>query len=372
MLNHRSVSALLLLSALTAALSACNTNTTNALETDTVPASVATGTATLQLESRSSVQAGLHLNVSIGRGKRTNVMLDTGSTGVVIAKQYLGTDYTPTGEAFQDFTYSSSGNSYSGEWVTTRVRLYSSSAMGAESVATVPMRVRMVTKSCKTGEACVTDEKSIGISMMGIGFDRVDPHGTTVDQTLNPFLNLTAMGAGGSMKRGYVLTPKQVTLGITDDATASFNFIKLQKLPAAQGDDWQAPAACVSVPTANVAPQCGSLLVDTGLNYAIIQVPDGIDPPQHQDPDPNSKRKLLDDGQQVVVTLPDLNGRTLYSFTVGDAATGAPTKVAWGHSTAAHNGQPFMNTGMYTLSQLDYAYDADQGRVGFRFHALSN
>ncbi len=325
----------------------------------------ASGGVSLTLAPKSSLSEGLHLPVSIAGGAQTNVMLDTGSTGLVIAQRYLGSDYTSTGETFSDFTYSSSGNSYSGEWVTTTVRFLS--ADSDTNIESAPFKVRMVTEQCKTGEACTRDQDDITVSMMGIGFDRQDPHGTTVDPTLNPFLNIPGTAKGSAVAPGYVLTPTQVTLGITDADTSGFEFIQLDPLPADQGADWQMPTACVSVPTAGVAPQCGGLLVDTGLMYSIVQVPDGFDPPQQQGNGADATRSVLQSGQQVVITSPDLD-RTIYSFTVGDPATGAPDDVAWGHHMASHGNKPFMNTSLHTLSQLDYAYDAGAGRLGFRFH----
>lgn len=100
---------------------------------------------------------------------------------------------------------------------------------------------------------------------------------------------------------------------------------------------------------------------------SIVQVPAGVDPPQRQGTGRRSRRSVLLDGQRVVVTLPDLGGRALYDFTVGNARSGAPVVVAWGHRIAAHGNEAFANTSLHALSQLDYAYDAGRGRVGFRF-----
>lgn len=320
---------------------------------------------TLAFRPGSSLDAGLRLTVQVGGGAPFGTLIDTGSTGLVIGQKHLGRDYAPTGETFTDFTYSSSGNSYSGEWVVTRVRLFSAS--GAH-VDTAPMRVRMVTRQHRAGEAPVTDPQAITVAMMGVGFDRHDPHGSTVDPALNPFLAVESMQEGGSTSPGYILTASDVTLGITDENLAGFELIQLEKVPVHEGDDWRAPRMRIEVPTAGVPPQRGQLLIDTGLQYAIVQVPAGIDPPQRQGTGRRSRRSVLVDGQRVVVTMPDLGGRALYDFTVGDARSGAPVDVAWGHRIAAHGNEAFVNTSLHALSQLDYAYDAGRGRVGFRFH----
>ncbi|MBB6099093.1 hypothetical protein HNR42_002529 [Deinobacterium chartae] len=322
----------------------------------------------LPLSERSSVSRGLHLDASVAGGQKIGVMIDTGSTGIVIARRYIGQNYTSLNETFSNFTYSSSGNSYSGEWVRASVRL--SSPQNGTTAETVPMKIRVVDKFCNAQNECVTDPDKIHVSMMGVGFDRIDPHGTVVDPSLNPFLNLQEMAAG-TMAKGYILTPRTITLGVTAANSQNFEFVKLKPLAATatQPADWQAPTACIAVPTANIAPQCGPLLIDTGLNYSIVQVPEGINPPLVQDPSVATRQRVAQ-GQRIVITVPELN-KTLYQFTVGDASSGAPDWVVWGHNTTAHAGQSFMNTSMHTLSQLDYLYDADSGRLGFRFHAVA-
>ena len=51
----------------------------------------------------------------------------TGSNGVVISRKYLGSHYEelPPRQTFSKFTYSSSGNSSSGEWVRTQLSIRS-------------------------------------------------------------------------------------------------------------------------------------------------------------------------------------------------------------------------------------------------------
>jgi hypothetical protein len=110
-----------------------------------------------------------------------------------------------------------------------------------------------------------------------------------------------------------------------------------------------------------VSAQCGSLLLDTGLDYAIIQVPTGIEP-RLTAPDSAGMRSTVAEGQSVSITLPGSSGRPLYQFSVGGAD--APKSVQWGHLLS--DGRPFMNISRYALTQNDYLYDATSGHVGFR------
>lgn len=293
-----------------------------------------------------ALTAGLRVSTVIGGGAPVDMTVDTGSNGVLVSRSFVGAAATPLSPArtFTGFSYSSSGNTYSGEWMTATLELGAPGGSGHPAL-TVPMLIRVV------------DEADV--AMMGVGFDR---SGSEPDQdldgpALNPFLNLTAMSTG-AMPQAYVVGLDAIVLGPTAGDLAGFQTVALTK--AAGGKDWAAPAACVTVPSGGVTAQCGTLLLDTGLGYAIVQVPAGVEPPTVPAAT-SGDRPSVAAGQQVQITVAGLSA-PLYDFTVG--ATGAPTAVQWGHDLS--DGQPFMNISRYALTQHDYLYDATSGQVGFR------
>jgi hypothetical protein len=332
------------------------------------------------LDPDSGVNKGLHINASIGGGNSSKFMIDTGSTGIVVARQYLGKDIIETGKQFR-FEYSSSHNTYEGFWVLASVTFspptLSSSVDSvlkqSKSVATtIPMMIRRVDKMSKPGPedqgsapVSITDPSQISVRMLGIGFNRsrpceLDIGGFPIPPDINPFLLLKEMCLEHrAMTPGYILTPNSITLGITNENSQGFEISQLvPQSPSNKDSDWLAPKISVDVPTASIQFDAW-LLVDTGLHYAIVQAPSGIEPPLQ----PSSTN--VADGQEIRLTFPG-QSRPTYDFIVGTPYV-APDWVSWRHDL--HNGVPFINTSRHALSQCDYLYDAKTGRLGFRARA---
>lgn len=288
--------------------------------------------------------------------------VDTGSNGVVVARKYLGPSVHSLSprQYFTGFSYSSSGNSYSGEWVQTQLTL-TSSAGGTGSVTTAPMLVRAADKMCDKAGKC-TSGQDVGVAMLGVGFDRASDRTAAPANSgpgINPFLNVEQM-VSGTMRQAYSFGSGQLTLGVSTQDLAGYRQVALQRTTGGQPVDWMAPTACVQV-VGSVPPQCGSLLLDTGLAYAILQVPNGQEPPT-SGPAPGNDRRLVANGQRIQVTIPTLGSSPFYAFAVG--GSGAPRQVQWGHLLS--NGQPFFNISRFALSQTDYLYDSTDGRIGLR------
>ena len=110
--------------------------------------------------------------------------------------------------------------------------------------------------------------------MMGVGFDRAEKIDTPSPGPINPFLLLKEMCAG-VMTPGYILTTTSIQIGITKENTESFDIIQLVRHDP--DSDWRAPKVKVQVPSADISFDA-TLLVDTGLGYAITQAPYGLDP----------------------------------------------------------------------------------------------
>ena len=306
---------------------------------------------------------GIHIGVQLGGGPRVRMTVDTGSNGVVVARRLLGPQARSLSprEMFTGFTYSSSGNSYSGEWM--QVPLVIGTADGSGPTATtVPILVRAVDQSCTRSGTCNSDPDSISVAMVGVGFDRAQDGSAAPAHAgpgLNPFLQLTAMVAG-TIPKSYEIGSAHLVLGPGASEMATFSTVQLQRTTGNQPADWQAPTACLAV-LGSVPPQCGSLLLDTGLSYAIVQVPAGVQPPTVPAA-AGTDRPTVADGQTVEVTIAALGPTPIYRFVTG--STHAPQSVQWGHNL--HAGSSFFNISRFALSETDYLYDATDGRVGFR------
>jgi hypothetical protein len=173
----------------------------------------------------------------------------------------------------------------------------------------------------------------------------------------------------GTMARGYIIdlrTPR-ITLGLTRMNTAGFKFLQLRR--TSEVTDWIAPTVWLRVPSAHIGPMEASLLVDTGLGCSIVQAPLGVAPPQiavqyFANPQEVAARVQVADTVRFVLAVQGWDA-PLYVFKVGQAGQ-APDYVLWGFDTL-DGGMPFVNAGLHALSQFDYLFDDDNGRLGFRF-----
>jgi hypothetical protein len=309
-----------------------------------------------------------HLRISFG-GRGYGVVMDTGSTGVVVSADKIpNIDRLPSLGPGK-LTYSSSGRIMTGRWVVTPVTI--AGADGA-SVTTAPMPVLAVSRiECTaTARRCTPNESPRGVSMLGIGFGRPSSTELNDDQAQgrinkNAFLNIAAINGDGSnvapLRRGYIVTRQGVHIGLTADNTrGDFAYVKLA--PAASGRDWAPLPACIAVNGATPAA-CGSLLMDTGVTTMYLTVPDDQAPPDSRTRDGRSP--TLRAGTQVAILIPaEENATARYTFKLGD--DGNPLAPA--HLVLVDRARaPFVNTSVRFLNGFDYLYDADGGYVGLRW-----
>jgi hypothetical protein len=310
-----------------------------------------------------------HLRISFG-GRSYGVVMDTGSTGIVVSADKIpNIDGLPSLGPGK-LTYSSSGRIMTGRWVVTSVTI--AGASGAR-VTTAPMPVLAVSRiECTaTARRCTPNESPRGVSMLGIGFGRPSSTDLSDDQAqgrrLNKdaFLNVAAIdgdgGTGAPLRRGYIVTRQGVHVGLTADNTRDdFAYIKLA--PAANGRDWAPMPACISINGATPAA-CGTLLMDTGVTTMYLTVPDDQAPPDIRTRDGRSP--TLRSGTQVAISVPtEENVTARYAFKLGgDGNPLAPAQLILVNRARA----PFVNTSVRFLNGFDYLYDADGGYVGLRW-----
>jgi len=287
---------------------------------------------------------GMHIRASLNGAPATTFQVDTGSTGIVVSADEVPNidPKAPTGS----IKYSSSGLEFDGVWTTVTVTFPDSrDARGRVATAVVPVLAVKERKVYSVGVNASGKKDALNprVHMFGVGFGR----GTEAHPEKNPFVNLAEMQAG-TMRRGYAITRKGFTLGLTAAAVGTgYRFQKLteRKVSAETTTlrpglkDWQTTPGSVTVDTLHAA--MGTILM--------IAMPE---------------KTATDDiaaGTRVTVDL--LGGQLHYSFKVGDTADPlTPRKVTWIKPTHG----VYVNTGLRALAAFDYLYDADSGYLGLR------
>lgn len=290
------------------------------------------------------------LGLSFG-GDMIEAVMDSGSTGIVVAARYV-----PGWEAMQSLgegriTYTSSGRIMIGQWVVTPVSIQGADGRGIE---TSPMPILVVTQVACTEMArdCTPSDDPAHIAMLGVGFGREHDAQAQSTPDKNPFLQVKPRDED-RYRRGYILTAKGVHVGLTRANTdGDFRFVKLKRQQ--ETDDWSAVPACISV-DGQMPPACGTMLADTGVTAMFMTLPAE---------QAGSNTRSLQPGTSVSILLGsgDQAGE-LYSFEVGDDSSSlAPSEV---HLRVAPD-RVFVNTSLHILNGFDFLYDADGGYAGFR------
>lgn len=288
--------------------------------------------------------------IGLSFGERTiRAVIDSGSTGVVVAASYIPNfdQLESIGEG--RLTYTSSGRVMRGQWVVTRLSLV---GQHGARVETEPMPVLAVTNvDClRQARDCTPSSAPRNIAMVGVGFGREGDRQSQSTPDKNPLLRIT--GGDGERRRGYVLTRKGVHVGLTGANTRGhFEFVKLQQRP--DGRDWSGVPACISLNDQTPAA-CGSMLMDTGVSAMFMTV----SPEQAGEMD-----RTLPDGTGVSIRVGTADRSSeLYRFTVGGDSRLAPEGI---HLRVSPT-RAFVNTSYHLLNGFDVLYDADGGYAAFR------
>lgn len=319
---------------------------------------------TLPFRTANTIDQSFRLRVSVGGGPAHSVVMDTGSTGLVVPRSALGPDAQVTADPFR-LEYISSGIIESGHWGVARVRVGVPAnfdpANPGQTAITVPMRFGVVESvTCDPNIAgCMTSGNPDNVGMMGVGFDR---DSANFPASLNVFLQLSEIGAG-TMHAGYIVLqhPPQVIVGLTPANMAGFQMLPLDPKPNVPGE-WDAGSlhACVTLPGLPAfGTPCGSLLVDTGIAGGILTTPSAMRPRALATQDPGR----LDPGVRVIIGIGGPNPLFTYDFTLGQTDPATPGYMLLRTST---DGKIHVNTSRHLLATQDYLFDARDGRVGFR------
>jgi hypothetical protein len=321
-------------------------------------------TYTIPFDAAATLDESFRLHVSVGGGPAHEVVMDTGSTGLVVPASALGPGAQITTEPFS-LEYTSSGIMEIGHWAVAPVRLgvpagYVAGSPG-DYATTVAMRFGVVeTVQCDPSyPACSTNGDVDTVGVMGVGFDR---DVAEYPSATNPFLQVAEIQAG-AMHAGYVVSqhPPQVVVGLDAAATTGFRTLPLAPKSGYPGEwDSTSVAGCVTLPALpSFGSPCGRPLVDTGIAGGILTMPAAMLPTQLATQDPGE----LDVGVAVEVTLPAAPAVATYSFVIGAAGAQTPDYVYLRDST---DGTLHINTSRHLLAVYDYLFDARDGAIGFR------
>ncbi|CAH1654436.1 conserved exported hypothetical protein [Hyphomicrobiales bacterium] len=301
------------------------------------------------------------LHLSFG-GPDYRAVMDTGSTGIVVAASLIpGVDSLPV-VAPGKLTYTSSGRIMRGDWVMTPVTI---SGVGGDAITTRPLPVLAVRQiDCfENARDCQPTDDPRHVVMLGVGFSREGDQQSQSTPDKNPFLNLPEMGEAdkpGRLRRGYVVTRAGVHVGLTRANTeGEFRFVKLARKD--DGSDWAPIPGCISI--GGGEPACGTALIDTGVSVMYLTVPRDQEAGFVTQGDHG---RTLVPGTQVTVTFSarPSNEAPGYLFTAGMGGDPlAPSRIVL---VGGKDRPTFVNTSVHALNGFDYLYDADEGYVGFR------
>ncbi|KAK7184354.1 hypothetical protein DPSP01_010527 [Paraphaeosphaeria sporulosa] len=330
--------------------------------------------------------------VTIHSGKedvRIDMPVDTGSTGLLIGAPLLPGVDPRAGTPGRQYL-SSSNIVYVGRYLDLNLTFHGTGNISAG--ARVPILIVDKSWVCpwydplKHGFECPLGpegqepvERDVsGITYMGVGFGRnKNAEGQrTATSWGNPFLNINSINGTRfepeDMKAGYIVSTKGIQLGLTRENTRGYDFMKLERgiAHAVDARDWAMPRMQFRVNGRKSIP--GSALIDTGISQMYIRAEDGKPLPEVIIRNPkeggtptvhrvkNGARIAIDFGACASEELSEVAAS--YSFEVGQNATMAPSYVVPGRQEPP----PYVNTGRNFLKGYSIAFDAIDGRLGFR------
>lgn len=334
-------------------------------------------------------------SLSIPGGESAHVVMDTGSTGIVVSSSKVPAAAFAAATQNGHILYNSSNKFFGGKYVKTPVVFRTE---GGGSVQTNPIDVLAVSCTCGVSQTAPTNKAAPdparcstyngtqpttgsaktsltqctaapdSIAMMGVGFDRGGR-----PASMNPFLNLAAP-AGKTIHPGYIISKAGVTLGLTAGNSQGFKTVQLLPNKQLPGTEWLQPQACALVEAPggkSHANLCGGMLMDTGIDYMFLSFNGQLRPAQSTaqsaGPFDGPSRTILTPGWTMTFTATDADKNKLLTYTqtaVQTNVTPTPkqTVAVWAGATATTG---FMNTGRRLLYAGAYLFDQQCGKLGF-------
>jgi hypothetical protein len=315
-----------------------------------------TGSFFLPFAPKSSFEKVLRVRVRINGGPITELLIDTGSTGLVLGQGLVGS-YDPDGRQ-DEFVYSSDGQVNHGVWNDVAVEFVDGRGLGAmRGIAPVARLQALIVRSvtCRPSPyatACHPGPAGNLPAMMGIGFGPIEH---------NALLNLP-QGREGQMRRGYIIEPRGLRVGLTGaDVLPDFSFVKLERAdPLDPRRLWKSPAATISatLPDGGGFRGDGEVLMDSGIGGLFLALPGA--PSTGVLPGGTSIRvrpRWIGEGPELAIALD------------GEASSPVARAARWVRMPKdPSSGSPvsFVNTGLRPMGSYRYLYDAEGGYWGLQ------
>jgi hypothetical protein len=298
--------------------------------------------------------------------------MDTGSTGLVVG---TGTKaFTPSGPSLGpgEITYSSSGIILTGNFYQATVKIGSD-----ENYATAFVPVLLVDQlDCTPHARHCTPKSDPDTAQFGVGFGRENGGNSDRTPSYNAFLNIIDINGTpvtsssptteGTLTSGYIITPQNVTLGLTKHNTRHFRFLDLTW--SQTYGDWEPAPGTLTI---NGSQGSGTVLNDSGVSNMYAQPVTGSDIPSTAPYGVCLDGPCLKPGTQVKIAIGNPGASTVarYRFTIGsdggpaaDSSAAAPEYV----TLVAEAPTAFINTTYHFFNEFAYVYDYTNGKVGYR------
>ncbi|MDP2323648.1 MAG: hypothetical protein Q8N51_06415, partial [Gammaproteobacteria bacterium] len=212
------------------------------------------------------------IDINILGNNIPGMTIDTGSTGIAISSNYLPSlaGYTPLGPG--TINYDSSGNSPSGTFYELPVSLIGGTSGGSVATGSTTVKVLVVTSDSTT-------------RYFGIGNNRNNVYSGTINPSLtiaqnvaqgnltqvsavgmNPLINVS-VNSTALTHQGYVVMNDRIIVGLTA-TNNSYSFVQLTPDAANGPSLWNGIPVSLAVGTG--AAGTGTILHDTGINYAFL------------------------------------------------------------------------------------------------------
>jgi hypothetical protein len=212
-----------------------------------------------------------YITVSVGSGPASEVLLDTGSTGLRIRKEDIGTKDVKITDMVVTYGYSS-GNELKGFLGFAPVAFPDAST----PISTPdPIAIQVVTEvTCKKTKPDCPGWQAAQAGVMGVAYDN--------DQIFNPFAQLTGnLGSGFIVVSNDLANPtglREVVIGLTPSNMQGFLFSPLAPTPGGLQPPglnvWNTKSVYTCFSVNGGSPGCFDTVFDTGAQLGSFVTPD--------------------------------------------------------------------------------------------------
>ncbi|MFO1084743.1 MAG: autotransporter domain-containing protein [Reyranellaceae bacterium] len=310
----------------------------------------------------------VRIDIAVGDGSKIPVIVDTGSTGVAIAKKVL-LDTNPdalkglTSLGKGTFNYDSSGINPTGDFYQLPLSIFGT-VNGNSAVGNTTIKVLVVTSDDNTTYFGIGNNRNnvySGTAVAGKTIKEQVKDGTLTPISpvdMNPLLDVSTSGKPLT-NQGYVVMNDQLVVGLTK-ANNGYSFVKLvSDASAGAANLWNGIPVALSSSKESTY-NAGTVLHDTGIGNAYVRIVPKTDGGGSGIPPVGGTIDVSLAGQPQQAGFYSFQVPREQSGTCASATSVTPCKVE--EST---DKTPFINTGRQFFSGFNYLFDPVNGYVGY-------